>query len=206
MKIIPKSLKHIIRTVERMKKNGTLPDLNVEIVKTLFGNINVLQYPILNLPDNQRDEFIKEWRMMSEKGIIVYKPKYSPIKSKYMNLGQAIEALKQGKKVARQGWNGKGMFLYLINGSCNNFSGIELEDEKPLVRCKGVPMDMELLPWVGMKTADDKFVPWLASQTDMLSEDWCEVHEIILNEDTPPLPEFINMCERGEKLKEELGN
>ena len=28
------------------------------------------------------------------------------------------------------------------------------------------------LPWIGMKTVDDKFVPWLASQTDVLSEDW----------------------------------
>lgn len=31
------------------------------------------------------------------------------------------------------------------------------------------------LPWIGMKTADNKFVPWLASQTDMLAEDWAVI-------------------------------
>ena len=34
-----------------------------------------------------------------------------------MDFGEAIKALKEGKRVARTGWNGKGMFLYLINGS-----------------------------------------------------------------------------------------
>ena len=33
-----------------------------------------------------------------------------------------------------------------------------------------------LLPWIGMKTADNSFVPWLASQTDVLAEDWIEIH------------------------------
>jgi hypothetical protein len=36
----------------------------------------------------------------------------------------------------------------------------------------GVWVPIELLPWIGMKTADNKFVPWLASQTDILAEDW----------------------------------
>jgi hypothetical protein len=76
--------------------------------------------------------------------------------NKNLNFGQAIEALKQGYKVARQGWNGKGMWLKLIKGSQWDCSG----------------EDSEKLPFIGMKTADNKFVPWLASQTDILSEDW----------------------------------
>lgn len=72
-----------------------------------------------------------------------------------MNFGQAIEALKKGKKVARKGWNGKGMWLRLI-----------------IPEKSDIDMGLENLPYIEMKTADNKLVPWLASQTDMLSEDW----------------------------------
>ena len=68
----------------------------------------------------------------------------------FMNFGDAIAALKSGYKVARAGWNGKNMWLKLVN--------------------KGFLAD--LLPFIGMKTADNKFVPWLASQTDLLACDW----------------------------------
>ena len=79
-----------------------------------------------------------------------------------MNFGQAIEALKQGKKVSRTGWNGKGLFLlYVPSEKWGIIDKIGL----------GIPKG-NLLPWIGMKTADGKFVPWLASQTDILVEDW----------------------------------
>lgn len=79
-----------------------------------------------------------------------------------MNFGQAIEAFKQGKKIARTGWNGKGMFLiYVPSEKWGIIDKIGL----------GIPKG-NLLPWIGMKTADNKFVPWLASQTDMIAEDW----------------------------------
>lgn len=78
-----------------------------------------------------------------------------------MTFGLAIEALKLGKKVARAGWNGKGMWLYRVC-ACD----YTLES---YVHVAGQ------LPWIGMKTAGDEFVPWLASQTDMLAEDWTVV-------------------------------
>ncbi len=71
-----------------------------------------------------------------------------------MNFGQAIEALKAGKAVARDGWNGKGMWLRL-----------QVPDAHSKMS----------LPYVYMKTADGKLVPWLASQTDVLAEDWAIV-------------------------------
>ncbi len=74
---------------------------------------------------------------------------YRPIED--LNFGQAIELLKQGKKLARKGWNGKAMWLEL-----------QLPDAHSKMT----------LPYIYMKTADDKLVPWLASQTDMLAEDW----------------------------------
>ena len=66
-----------------------------------------------------------------------------------LNFGQAIEALKQGKRVARKNWNGKGMFIFMR------------------------PADELNTAYLCMKAADGTIVNgWLASQTDMLSEDW----------------------------------
>ena len=75
-----------------------------------------------------------------------------------MTFGLAIEALKKGEYVARKGWNGKGMFLFLAHG----------ED---IQKCVGIPD--QCVDVICMKTAQDTVVfGWLASQTDMLSEDW----------------------------------
>lgn len=76
-----------------------------------------------------------------------------------MNFGQAIEAMKQGKKVARIGWNGKGMYLYLADG--------ELLTEA--IGDDSFPFTDSIV----MKTADNKYcIGWHASQADMLAEDW----------------------------------
>jgi hypothetical protein len=79
-----------------------------------------------------------------------------------LSFGMAIEALKSGLQVARVGWNGKGMFLDLFRPE-GTMQVMDNGDAYPE------------LPWIGMKTADNKFVPWLASQTDMLADDWVTV-------------------------------
>ncbi len=72
-----------------------------------------------------------------------------------LTFGLAIEALKKGHKVARQGWNGKGMWLKLIPAGNAMYCGYDMQD------C------------IGMKTANNVMQPgWLASQTDILAEDW----------------------------------
>lgn len=77
-----------------------------------------------------------------------------------MNFGEALEALKEGKKVARRGWNGKGIYIEL---------------QRPDAHSKMT------LPYIYIVTnglvtdnpdASKGVVPWLASQTDMLAEDW----------------------------------
>ena len=83
-----------------------------------------------------------------------------------MNFGQALEALKEGKKVSRTGWNGKGMFLFLVAGS--TFS----VNRAPLLGIYPEGTVIDYCPHVDMRTADGKIVPWLCSQTDMLAEDW----------------------------------
>lgn len=75
-----------------------------------------------------------------------------------MTFGLAVEALKLGQPVARRGWNGKGMWLSYIDNWDAEVNEISVLFEKR--------------PWIGMKTADDQFVPWVASQTDILAEDW----------------------------------
>lgn len=95
-----------------------------------------------------------------------------------MTFGMAVEAMKRGAKVARRGWNGKGMWICvpLCDGP----------KEIPATGVWGRPNaeyaeqnggTVKVMPYVTMKTADGAIVMgWLASQTDMLAEDW----EIVL--------------------------
>lgn len=86
----------------------------------------------------------------------------------FFTFGDAIELLKKGKKVARIGWNGKGMWLVLAYPSYTD--GRMSEVIKFNCVFKGVESHLE--NFIAMKTCDNKLVTWLASQTDMLSEDW----------------------------------
>lgn len=100
------------------------------------------------------------------------------------NFGQAIEALKQGKRVARQGWNGKGMFIFERPSD-------ELEVSFIVDKVKSLPQSVKTFfektfdksnelnkvkfnAYLCMYAADGTIVNgWLASQTDILSNDWC---------------------------------
>lgn len=89
-----------------------------------------------------------------------------------LTFGQALEHLKSGHKIARKGWNGKGMFLFLLEGGSIPKSAIHDPKLKEVLEDNGSD-HFEALPSIRMKTADDKILTgWLASQTDMLSEDW----------------------------------
>ena len=68
-----------------------------------------------------------------------------------MNFGEAIASMRRGEVVARQGWNGQGMWLAL-----------QVPDEHSKMT----------QPYIYIKTVQDDLVPWLASQADMLAEDW----------------------------------
>lgn len=67
-----------------------------------------------------------------------------------MDFSEALHKLKNhGHRVARSGWNGKGMHIHLIH----NGSGVKRD-------------------YIEMFTADAEYVPWVASQTDLLADDW----------------------------------
>lgn len=75
-----------------------------------------------------------------------------------LSFGDALEYLKRGHKLARSGWNGKGMYLYLAKA-------IQTTDQNAPTQ-----------PFIMMYTSDLNLVPWLASQSDMLATDWCLVN------------------------------
>lgn len=89
-----------------------------------------------------------------------------------MNFGQAIEALKDGKKIARAGWNGKGMWLAYSPGS----KALPAErfwagPNREYAHANGGTADV--LPCITMKIATGEILMgWLASQTDIFAEDW----------------------------------
>lgn len=88
-----------------------------------------------------------------------------------MDYSDALRKLKDGHRVARSGWNGKGMWLYCI--AADRYA-VKTESFNALREglFTGMGDPIELLPWIGMKTADNKFVPWLCSQTDAMADDW----------------------------------
>lgn len=83
--------------------------------------------------------------------------------------GEALKQLKLGEKVARCGWNGKGMFLTLQRGSTVKGEDMRNENAKKFYG----ENEVRISSHIDMKSADDTYVVgWLASQTDMLAEDW----------------------------------
>ena len=111
------------------------------------------------------------WRIVYPDGYTSWSPAASfeeaYRKTSGMPFGLAIEALKKGKRVARQGWNGKGMWLMLVGQ--DDYGVYDSQDVSP------GNFEGKLLAWVGMQTAQGDFVPWLASQSDMLADDWAIV-------------------------------
>lgn len=83
-----------------------------------------------------------------------------------MDFSEALLNIKAGKRLARAGWNGKGMFIFLVNGS--TFA----VNREPLLSILGEGTIVNYHGHIDMRTADGMIVPWLCSQTDMLATDW----------------------------------
>jgi hypothetical protein len=91
--------------------------------------------------------------------------------------GAALEALKAGKKIARDGWNGKGMFLFLLPAGQVPKSAIHDPGLRAVIDSEVEGDTFEALGTIRMWTTNSSgrravLTGWLASQTDMLSEDW----------------------------------
>lgn len=88
-----------------------------------------------------------------------------------MSFGQAIEALKRGQRVARTAWNGRGMYLWLLPAAMVKAEWCREPHLKAVAEANGG--EIEALGSIRMMTAGKKVLTgWLASQTDVLSDDW----------------------------------
>ena len=79
-----------------------------------------------------------------------------------MNFGEALSALKANSRISRAGWNGKGMWV------------ARMSQKIEMTR-----------PYLYMFTADEETVPWVASQTDILAEDWDLSNDMVEDQPTP---------------------
>lgn len=85
---------------------------------------------------------------------------------KLFNFGEALEALKQGKRVAREGWNGKGMFLYYVSQGrypVKMDAAKEIADEEGMVAYGA---------YIAIKSVSGVIYVWNPSQQDLFAEDW----------------------------------
>lgn len=105
-----------------------------------------------------------------------------------VDFGVALRALQESERVARRGWNGKGMWLTLWPGGVFNFDESLFAHTPQLKRyAEGLAIvqspAVAVGPTVVMKTADGSLVfGWLASQADMVADDW------VILPPFPPLP------------------
>ena len=108
-----------------------------------------------------------DWEVVGEETAAVPADTYS--------FGDALHFLKAGKKVARKGWNGKGMFLVLCPGSEVPADHMRVKPVKKFYQQEG-RVSVIIAPHIDLKAADGTYVTgWLASQTDMLADDWFTV-------------------------------
>lgn len=127
-------------------------------------------------PDHD-DPNLEGYSVQHECGCQIWYPKgvfekaYRPTDG--MNFGLALEALKKGARIARAGWNGKNMFLFLLAGGTVPTKAINDPALRTVIEAEVGGETFEALGSIRMFTADKKILTgWLASQTDMLADDW----------------------------------
>lgn len=161
-----------------------------EVIATPMNRLDYNKYRGWELPsdeDGSDDGFLVEYldggasNHPDHVGYISWSPagvfKRSYQASGGLSFGHALVAMEQGRKVARKGWNGKGMWVALMPGSCfppefakPGHAAKHRADELPE---QTAGLTINLMPHIDMRAADGSMVVgWLASQTDMLAKDW----------------------------------
>lgn len=106
-----------------------------------------------------------------------------------MNFGRALEKLKNGYAIAREGWNGKGMFVYLVTGGDYP---VQMEVAKKIANSNGT---VKYNPYMAIKNVNGTVSTWVPSVNDCLAEDW---YGIEVNDLGKEIPDYIL------RMKEEL--
>ena len=125
----------------------------------------VRQTPVVTVPAYTANDFY----VHSCRDLIIREQPREYDRKPPLDFADVVRGLKAGKRYARAGWNGKGMFIFLVNGSTFKVN------REPLLTILGEGTEVQYHAHVDMKTATGEIVPWLASQSDVLAEDWHEV-------------------------------
>lgn len=106
--------------------------------------------------------------MSEEQSVLSKESEEAPAPREYSigSFGWALDELRANGRVCRRNWNGKGMFLYLVPGS--RFA----VNRPPLMGIYPEGTVIDYREHIDMRTADGSCVPWVASQTDILADDW----------------------------------
>ncbi len=88
------------------------------------------------------------------------------------DFGTALSALRAGARVTRQGWNGKGQYVALQPGYPE---GVPANAQTAKVTGLAPGAKVVIRPYLVFKPVDDSLVPWVASQSDLLADDWYTV-------------------------------
>jgi hypothetical protein len=148
------------------------------MTKKYVGTKIVTAWPQLNYNVGEQNQPGTEgYAVKYEDGYISWSPKetfekaYRAIEGdeQHLTFGDALMLLKLGAKVARAGWNGKGMFLFLVPGSTFKVN------RPPLLGIYPEGTEIQYRDHIDMKTVSGEVVPWVCSQTDALAEDWVVV-------------------------------
>ena len=99
-------------------------------------------------------------------------PKPEPLDLRYtdtMEFSTALECLKEGRRVTRLNWNGKDMFVFLVQGSTFEVNRAPLTDFYPM------GTEITYRPHLDLRATDGTIGVWTPSSTDLLADDWVEV-------------------------------
>lgn len=84
-----------------------------------------------------------------------------------LDFSGALELLKEGKRLTRLGWDGKGQFIFLVPGSRFNVAA-----GRPMAHVFPIGAELKYRPHIDIYTVQGSVVPWIASQSDLLADDW----------------------------------
>lgn len=154
MDIMVKIMQEVI---EEMKK-----DVPEDVCKGIEELSDLEAWLVMKLHTVEEVDLGAVNRINELKRKLYHKKADEPAKSEAFDFGEAIRRLRNDARVARIGWNGKGMFIMHCGVEGEKYT---LDDGTEVIR----------RDYLYMKAADNTVVPWVASQTDILAEDWYEV-------------------------------
>ena len=110
-----------------------------------------------------------------------------------MNFGETLEFMKQGNAVAREGWNGEGMFVYLVTGGKYP---VQMKCVKHLADSEG---KVKYNPYMAIKNVDGTVSTWVPSVNDCLANDWYGIKNTNIEKNIPAY--ILRMQSEYEELR-----